>query len=77
MMAGTKPTLDECRDVAGRMVAGYTGGVEGGADTALATAPLDGLIGSLRSVRGSTTVVWLVDALRRARTNMIEKAEEG
>lgn len=75
-MAGTKPTLDECRDVAGRMVTGYVGGIEGGGDTTLPSAPLDGLIGSLRSVRGSTTVAWLVDALRRARTNMIEEAEE-
>jgi hypothetical protein len=75
-MAGTKPTLDECKDVAGRMAAGYAGGVEGGADTALATAGLDGLIGALRAVRGSTTVVWLIEALRRARTNMIEAAED-
>lgn len=71
-MGANKPKLEECKDVTGRMVQGYVAGVEEASTAKLEHATIDGLIGALRTIRGSTTVNWLLNALRTTRQNRLE-----
>jgi len=58
------------------MVQGYVVGVEEAQIAKLATATRDGLIGALRTVRGTTTVTWLLAALRSDREQENERQGE-
>jgi hypothetical protein len=71
-MGASKPKLEECNDVTGRMIHGYVNGVEEASTAKLEHATIDGLIGALRTIRGSTTVGWLLNALRTTRQDFLE-----
>ena len=71
-MGASKPKLEVAQDVTDRMLRGYVRGVEEGSSAKLEHATLDGLIGALRTVHSSDKVGWLLDALRRTRTELLE-----